>query len=55
VNLEPRRAGRPPMIVTMTIAELAGILGLTPSAVSKRIEPEQASILDRIAPPAKSP
>lgn len=36
---EPRRrAGRPPMIVTMTVAELAKILDITPGAVSKRIE-----------------
>lgn len=36
---EPRRrAGRPPMVVTMTVAELAKILDITPSGVSKRIE-----------------
>lgn len=33
-----RRAGRPPMTVTLTIAELAGALGISPSGVSKRIE-----------------
>lgn len=33
-----RRAGRPPMTVTLTIAELAKILDMTPGGVSKRIE-----------------
>lgn len=33
-----RRAGRPPMTVTLTVSELAGALGITPGAVSKRIE-----------------
>lgn len=33
----PRR-GRPPETVTLTRAELAEILGVTPKAVSKRIE-----------------
>lgn len=34
----PRKAGRPPMTVTLTRAELAAIMGMTPKGVSKRIE-----------------
>lgn len=33
----PRR-GRPPATVTMTRAELAAIMGMTPKGISKRIE-----------------
>lgn len=35
---ETPRRGRPPETVTLTRAELAEILGVTPTAVSKRIE-----------------
>ncbi len=34
----PRKAGRPPSTVTLTRAELAVLIGMTPKGVSKRIE-----------------
>jgi hypothetical protein len=37
-----RRPGRKPMTVVLTVAELAQLLGMTPSGVSKRIERGQA-------------
>lgn len=40
----PRKAGRPPSTVTLTRAELAAIMGMTPKGVSKRIERKQSLV-----------